>query len=206
MILTARLLFPISAPPLLDGGLLIRDGVIGAVGQASALIRDFPAEPHEDLGSMILLPGLVNAHTHLELTGLHGRVPLGRSFTEWAATLLTLRSGLNGAFFATSASAGAATLLRSGVTCVADITASGASLGPLKALGLRGIVFQEILGLDPEQAMERLKAAAAVTSDPRATTRARPSRRAGSPVEAAGGRPRRRVGSVSRMRATSIWS
>lgn len=159
MILTARLLFPISAPPLVDGGLLIRDGVIRAVGQASTLIRDFPAEPHEDLGSAILLPGLVNAHTHLELTGLHGRLPLGRSFTEWATALLTLRSGLNGTFFAASASAGAATLLKSGVTCVADITSSGASLAPLKALGLRGIVFQEVLGLDPDQAMERLKGA-----------------------------------------------
>ena len=159
MILTARLLLPISSPPLLDGGLFIHDGIIRAVGQASALLRDLPSEPREDLGRAIILPGLVNVHTHLELTGLHGRLPLGRSFTEWAAALLTLRSGLDGAFFATSAREGAATLLRSGVTCVADITASGASLGPLKALGLRGIVFQEVLGLDPEQAVERLNAA-----------------------------------------------
>lgn len=159
MILTARLLLPISGPPLLDGGLVIRDGVIRAVGPASALIRDFPSEPHEDLGSAILLPGLVNAHTHLELTGLHGRLPLGRSFTEWAVALLTLRPALDDAFFGASASEGVATLLRSGVTCVADITASGASLGPLKAAGLRGIVFQEVLGPDPERAMERLNAA-----------------------------------------------
>lgn len=159
MILTAHRVFPISSPPLQDGGLVIRNGVIYAVGQASALTLDFPSEPHEDLGDVTLMPGLVNAHTHLELTGLHGHLPLGRSFTEWAAALLTLRSELNATFFATSASEGAATLLRSGVTCVADITASGASLGPLKALGLRGIVFQEVVGLDPEQAIERLNAA-----------------------------------------------
>ncbi len=159
MILTARLLLPISGPPLADGGLLIRDGVIQTVGRASALIRDFPGERHEDLGSAVLLPGLVNAHTHLELTGLRGRLPLGQPFTQWVTTLLALRSGLNGAFYVASASEGAAMLLRSGVTCVADVTASGASLGPLKALGLRGIVFQEILGLDPDQAMERLAAA-----------------------------------------------
>lgn len=159
MILTARHLLPISGPPFLDGGLLIRDGAICAVGKASALTRDFPTEPHNDLGSAVLLPGLVNAHTHLELTGLHGRLPLGRSFTEWATALLDLRSELDDAFFATSARQGATTLLRSGVTCVADITASGASVAPLKAAGLRGIIFQEVLGLDPEQAAERLDAA-----------------------------------------------
>jgi len=159
VILTARFLFPISSPPILDGGLLIRDGAICAVGKASALIRDFAAEPHDDLGSAVLLPGLVNAHTHLELTGLHGRLPVGRSFTEWATALLNLRSELDGAFFAASARLGTATLLRSGVTCVADITTSGRSVAPLKTAGLRGIIFQEILGLDPEQATERLDAA-----------------------------------------------
>lgn len=158
MILTARLLLPISSPPLLDGGLLIRDGAICAVDKASTLIRDFATEPHDDLGSAVILPGLVNAHTHLELTGLHGRLPLDRSFTEWATALLDLRSELDGSFFATSAQLGAMTLLRSGVTCVADITASGRSVAPLKAAGLRGIVFQEILGLDPEQVAERLDA------------------------------------------------
>lgn len=159
MILTARVILPISGPLLLEGGLVIRDKVILAVGPASALVRDFPNEPCESLGDAIILPGLVNAHTHLELTGLHGRLPLGRSFTEWLAALLALRHELDGVFYATSAAKGAETLLRSGVTCVADITASGLSLAPLKAIGLRGIVFQEVVGLDPEQAAERLSAA-----------------------------------------------
>lgn len=159
MILTARFVLPISGPPLVDGGLFIRDGAICAVGQASALIRDFASEPHNDLGNVALLPGLVNAHTHLELTGLHGRLPFGRSFTEWVTALLDLRSELDAECLATSARLGATTLLRSGVTCVADITTSGSSVAPLKAAGLRGIIFQEILGLDPEQATERLDAA-----------------------------------------------
>lgn len=159
MILTARLLLPISDPPILDGGLFIRDGAICAVGKASELIREFPTEPHDDLGSAVILPGLVNAHTHLELTGLHGRLPLGKSFTEWVTALLDLRSELDDAFFTTSARLGTTTLLRSGVTCVADITTSGRSVAPLMAAGLRGIIFQEILGPHPEQAMERLDAA-----------------------------------------------
>ena len=159
MILTARRILPISGPPLLDGGLVIRDGVIRAVGLASALVRDFPNEPREHFRDAVILPGLVNAHTHLEMTGLHGRLPLDRSFTEWLVALLALRPELDGAFYTTSATKGAETLLRSGVTCVADVTASGLSLGPLKALGLRGVVFQEVLGLDPDQATERLSAA-----------------------------------------------
>ncbi len=159
MILSARLLLPISDPPILDGGLFIRDGAICAVGKASELIREFPTEPHDDLGSAVILPGLVNAHTHLELTGLHGRLPLGKSFTEWVTALLDLRSELDDEFFTASAHMGATTLLRSGVTCVADITTSGRSVAPLMASGLRGIIFQEILGPHPEQAMERLDAA-----------------------------------------------
>lgn len=159
MILTARLVLPISSPPIVDGGLVVRDGSICAVGKASALIRDFTAEPHEDLGNAVLLPGLVNAHTHLELTGLHGRLPLGRSFTEWAVALLDLRHELDDTFFAASAYRGITTLLRSGVTCVADVTTCGSSVAPLKAAGLRGIIYQEILGPHPEQAAVRLDAA-----------------------------------------------
>lgn len=159
MILTARLVLPISTPPIADGGLVIRDGSICAVGKASALIRDFATEPHEDLANAVLLPGLVNAHAHLELTGLHGRLPLGRSFTEWAVALLDLRPELDDAFFAASAHRGATMLLRSGVTCVADVTTCGSSVATLKAAGLRGIIFQEILGPHPEQAGERLDAA-----------------------------------------------
>jgi len=165
VILTARLVLPISGPPLPNGGLVIQDGLIRAVEQAPALRRDFPGEPYEALGDAVLLPGLVNAHTHLELTGLQGRLPLGRSFSEWLLAFLKLRPDLDRAFYAASSREGAAASLRSGVTCVADITASGASLAPLKALGLRGIVFQEILGPDPEQAEERLGAAEAALRD-----------------------------------------
>jgi cytosine/adenosine deaminase-related metal-dependent hydrolase len=159
VILTARLLLPISSPPIVDGGLLIRDGIVCAVDKASALIREFATEPHDDLGRAALLPGLVNAHTHLELTGLHGRLPIGKSFTDWAIALLDLRSGLDNEFFAASARLGVTALLRSGVTCVADVAASGSSVAPLKAAGLRGVIFQEILGPHPEQAIERLDAA-----------------------------------------------
>jgi 5-methylthioadenosine/S-adenosylhomocysteine deaminase len=159
VILTARLVLPISGPPLPNGGLVIRDGLIRAIGPTAALHRDFPGEPCEALGDAVLLPGLVNAHTHLELTGLQGRLPLGRSWSEWLLALLSLRLGLDRAFYTASSREGAAASLRSGVTCVADITASGASLASLKALGLRGIVFQEVLGPDPEQAEERLSSA-----------------------------------------------
>ncbi|PWB78333.1 MAG: metal-dependent hydrolase [Candidatus Methylomirabilota bacterium] len=159
MILTARLVLPISSSPIANGGILIRDGAIGAVGEAAALVRDFAAEPHGDLGNAILLPGLVNAHTHLELTGLRGRLPLGASFSDWAVALIGLRSELDDEFYAASARLGAAALLRGGVTCVADITSSGSSVAPLKAAGLRGIIYQEILGPDPEQAGARLDAA-----------------------------------------------
>jgi 5-methylthioadenosine/S-adenosylhomocysteine deaminase len=159
VILTSRLVLPISAPPIPDGALMISDGAIAAIGQAAALSREFPDEPREDLGNAVLLPGLVNAHTHLELTGLQGQLPLGRSFSEWLVALISLRRAMTQAFFDRSATEGAARLLRGGVTCVADITASGASLPAIRDAGLRGIVFQEVVGLDPDEAAARAYAA-----------------------------------------------
>jgi 5-methylthioadenosine/S-adenosylhomocysteine deaminase len=161
VILTARLVLPISGPPLQNGGVAIQDGVIRSTGQMPDLRREFPGEPCETLGDAVLLPGLVNAHTHLELTGLRDRLPLGRSFSEWLLALLDLRRELDRDFYDASSREGAAASLRSGVTCVADITASGASLASLKACGLRGVVYQEVLGPDPSEAEDRLSRAEA---------------------------------------------
>jgi 5-methylthioadenosine/S-adenosylhomocysteine deaminase len=63
---------------------------------------------------------------------------------------------LDGSFYGASAREGADVLVREGVTCVADVTTSGASVTALRAAGLRGVVFQELLGLDPHQAEHRL--------------------------------------------------
>ncbi len=73
-----------------DGWVHVADGVVTAVGQGASRRRR-PARV-EDLGSAVVLPGLVNAHTHLELSWLRGRVPPCADFLTWVGHLMAARS------------------------------------------------------------------------------------------------------------------
>ena len=71
-IYSARWVLPIASPPIDNGAVLVDDSVIVAVGARSDLRTAFPHEPHEDFGNAAMLPGLINAHSHLELTIMRG--------------------------------------------------------------------------------------------------------------------------------------
>lgn len=148
LILAARYLLPVSHPPIRDGALLIEGARIRAVGPRVSLRRQYPGPAVRDLGEAILLPGLVNVHTHLELSALRGDVLPGHSFVDWVLNLLQRKRGLSWEAYATAAEAGAAELTRSGTTCVGDVTATGASLAGLRKSGLRAVVYREMIGLD----------------------------------------------------------
>jgi 5-methylthioadenosine/S-adenosylhomocysteine deaminase len=151
-ILAARCLLPVSQPPIRDGALVIEGGRIRAVGPRVAIEREHAGAARGDLGEAILLPGLVNVHTHLELSALRGAIPPGHSFVDWVLNLLQRKRGLSWEAFAAAAEEGVAELVRSGTTCVGEVTSTGASLGGLKASGLRGVVYREVIGLDDSRA------------------------------------------------------
>lgn len=101
------------------------------------------------MGNVALLPGLINAHTHLELSWLRGRVPPANRFTDWVKQLVALRRGTE--LLATPEIVapihGAIRELRaSGTVAVGDITNSMAAAGPMREAGLDGVVFHELLG------------------------------------------------------------
>ena len=120
MLLRARTVLPITAPPLDDGAVLIRDGRIVAIGRWADLRQDAPADVL-DLGGVILLPGLVNAHCHLDYTDMAGQLPPPRVFTDWIKQIITLKSGWTRDDYERSWVNGAGMLLRSGTTTVMDI-------------------------------------------------------------------------------------
>src|SRR3970282_1728318 len=93
LILAARYLLPVSHPPIRDGALLIEGTHIRAVEPRGSLPRRSPGPAVRDLGEAILLPGLVNVHTHLELSALRGDVPPGHSFVDWVLNLLQRKRG-----------------------------------------------------------------------------------------------------------------
>ncbi len=105
-----------------------------------------------DWGNAIILPGLVNAHSHLELTRLHGRVDHCGSFTNWLSRLVAARRTWTIEDYRMSVRKGAQLALSSGTTLVGDISASGISVEVLKSEDFRKVVFEEVIALRPEDA------------------------------------------------------
>jgi cytosine/adenosine deaminase-related metal-dependent hydrolase len=138
---------PIDRPPIRDAIIEIRDGVIAGVGEHSA--RSHSGQELKDLGNAVLLPGLINAHTHLELSFLRGRVPPATSFTNWVKGLFATRGSPDAAMTAAMISPihdAIREAQASGTVAVGDITNSLAAVEPMRAAGLKGVVFHELLG------------------------------------------------------------
>jgi cytosine/adenosine deaminase-related metal-dependent hydrolase len=145
MILRARWVLPIDRAPIDGGWIQCTDGRIVDLG------RGRPPGQADDLGDVALLPGLVNAHTHLELSWMAGLVPAAASMDEWIRTLLRVRRGGppggDGAALEAMMRA-AATMRDTGAVLVGDISNTLSSLSALSSAGLGGIVFHELLGFN----------------------------------------------------------
>ncbi len=126
LLLRARTVLPISRPAIDDGAVLVEGNRIRAVGAWASL----QSTGHQivDLGESILLPGLINAHCHLDYTGMAGRIAPTRDFAQWIKAIMALKGSWTDADFARSWTEGARQLVESGCTSVADIEAVPAIL------------------------------------------------------------------------------
>jgi len=148
--LQAGWVHPVTAPPIPDGAVLVDDtGLIAAVGPDAAVPRPTNARPFE-FPNGALVPGLVNCHTHLELTHLAGQVET-KHFPEWIRRLRALKDATSPEDFRRAAEQGVRDCWAAGVTCVADTGSTGAVMWALHALGGRGVAYQEVFGPDPAQ-------------------------------------------------------
>lgn len=121
-LLRARWLLPMDRPPIEDGALLIGAGRVLEAGRWGDLRSGYCGES-EDLGEVVVLPGLINAHAHLDYTGLAGQLPVPRQFADWVTGILALKADRRPADYAPDWKRGAAMLLRHGTTTVVDIEA-----------------------------------------------------------------------------------
>jgi len=143
----ARWVLPITQPPIENGTVVETDGVISYVGSR----EDAPAGPDYDLGEAILLPGLINTHTHLELTAMRGFLE-NCQFAAWIDKLRQSRNEvLDDAMLLDSARFGITEGIEAGITTYADTCSSGVVLQAMRELGVRGIMYQEVFGPDPSQ-------------------------------------------------------
>ena len=131
-----------------------------AVGARAELTQQFPDAGVRDLGEAAILPGLVNAHSHLELTCMRGFLDAEESnFFAWLRKLTITRAKMTPEDLYVSAAWGASEALRAGVTCVGDASDSAyQSMSAVRDAGMRGIVYQESFGPDPRLAAENFEA------------------------------------------------
>ena len=120
--LRSRVILPVAQPAIEDGAVFVSRGRISAIGKWRDLRRAAPECVH-DLGEAILLPGLINAHCHLDYTDMAGAIPPPKNFLSWIEAIIALKASWDYSDFAQSWLHGTRQLLRSGCTTVADIEA-----------------------------------------------------------------------------------
>lgn len=145
MLLRSRIILPVSTPPIENGAIRIAGNRIQTVGRLGEIVP-LPGEQVIDLGESILLPGLINAHCHLDYTDMAGQIAPQKTFSDWIKAIVALKAGWSYSDFAHSWASGAKMLLRSGVTTVVDVEAvpellpDAWSVAPLRVISCREII------------------------------------------------------------------
>jgi 5-methylthioadenosine/S-adenosylhomocysteine deaminase len=158
-IYSARWVIPVTSSHIDNGAVAIDEDKIVGVGIRKDIAQKFPTANVHDFGQSAIIPGLINAHTHLELTAMRGYLENEESdFFAWLRKLTVARlERMTPDDLQVSAAWGACEAARAGITSVGDASDSaGMSMKALKEVGLRGIVFQESFGPDPRLVDENL--------------------------------------------------
>jgi cytosine/adenosine deaminase-related metal-dependent hydrolase len=153
----APVVLTMTGEPLRDGAVLVEGDRVLAVGPRAGLtadrVREWPG---------VMVPGLVNAHAHLEYGPRFADLATsGMPFPQWIATLTGRRQGLTEQDWQVEARGSAHQLLKTGTTAVADIVTVGPAVAVARSLGLQGISYGELAGVDAKgwpQAWQRLEA------------------------------------------------
>lgn len=156
MILRAKAILPITAPPIEDGAVFVAGNKIRAVS-AWKNLRPHLREKARDLGDVILLPGLVNAHCHLDYSDMAGELPPPKKFTDWIAGIMAFKSAWGYSDYAQSWLRGAHQLLKTGTTTVGDIESMPDLLPEVwDATPLRVFSFLEMTGIKARRAPKEI--------------------------------------------------
>ena len=113
---------PVDGDPIENSAVAVSGNVITDVDRFDEVRRRETGEVL-DLGEQALLPGLINAHCHLDYTLLRGKIPPGGSFADWIQAINAEKAKLTGQDYITSINAGFAEALRFGTTTIANLTA-----------------------------------------------------------------------------------
>lgn len=145
MIITAsKSLLPAVARQ--EWALVVRGNAILASGPKQSILKRYADSKIYHFKNALILPGLVNVHTHLELPALLNAIR-GKTFPEWVLNLIKAKRNLNKEHYVSAVRHNINRLIQTGTTTVGEICSHGVSMDILKQIGLRSIVFQEIIAM-----------------------------------------------------------
>src|SRR4051812_33252717 len=145
-----------DGPPIAGGCVRVKDDRVVQVGTLEELGPGASGDSIRDIPDAVILPGLINAHCHLELGMARGLLPRGEAFPMWVSRLRKALEGAGPEAYAQAVRLGALECLKHGTTTVVDVGNTGAALSELAALPLRSYAYLEVIGLDPALAAARL--------------------------------------------------
>src|SRR5437763_3892849 len=157
MIVRAHVVVTMDGPQIDDGAVRVMNGRIAEAGKISEVA--FANDEIIDLGESVLLPGLINAHCHLDYTCLRGKIPRQKSFTNWIRVINAEKAKLTAEDYVTSINAGFAEAQRFGTTTIANLTAFPELIAKINP-PIRPWWFAELIDVrEPERANEMVESA-----------------------------------------------
>ena len=151
----AEYLLPEPGKVICNGAVVVNGDRIGYAGKFNDLNEERKARA-VDFGNAVIIPGLINAHTHLELSDLKGLEVADNNLLSWIKELLRSKMGWKEKDYNASIRNGITESLRTGTTTVADITNSGFSMDILHDSAVRNVVFFEVIDFAPSKAAEAI--------------------------------------------------
>jgi 5-methylthioadenosine/S-adenosylhomocysteine deaminase len=157
MIITSQKLLTLQDDklPVNHGAVVFSRGAILDAGTAEKILKKYPGHRVYRLENAVLMPGLINVHTHLELPPLLD-VIRAKTFPDWVLNLIQVKKELDNKGYAIAAKQNVRSLILSGTTTVGEICTHGVSPGVLKQSGLRATVYYEIISMNPSSLVPRL--------------------------------------------------
>ena len=130
--------------PVNEWAVVINKGIIQKVGPLQQITRQFPHQRMYQLHNAVLMPGLVNVHTHIELPDLLNTIR-SEAFPYWILNLINAKKGLSSKNYASATAKNINSIIQTGTTTIGEICTHGVSPSLIKASGLRAVVFHEII-------------------------------------------------------------
>jgi aminodeoxyfutalosine deaminase len=149
-VLSGRWVIPIGQPPIADGAIALDDRdvvrLVGTRAEVRAKVRAEFGAAREERAEGALVPGLVNAHCHLELSALEGAIDGGEGLIPWVRALSPLAAALPPALRRTAARAAARGAAHLGTAAIGDVGNTLEGAAAIGEAGIGGVLFHELLG------------------------------------------------------------